>query len=109
MNKKQKAIFLIGAVIVIIMGLFPPWHYQVVSFNEHHAAFFARGTNDYGFIFDPPITEIDELRDDNLKDYISVYPVPFIDIARLFVQWVIVITAFSALIFIMKDTKNPPN
>lgn len=108
MNKKQKAVFLIGATVIVLMGLFPPWYYQVVSLNEHHASFTARGTGDYGFIFNPPLeSKYDGLKDEHdLIDDIYDYPVPVIDFARLFVQWIIVITAAGTLIYFLKETKK---
>lgn len=109
MNKKQKAVLLIGAAIVILMGLFPPWYYHVIINYEQRIPFTTRGEYDYGFIFNPPPVKYDledEIPDKNALQYINVHVAPTIDFGRLFVQWVTVIIAASSLIFIMKDNKK---
>ena len=30
MNKKQKVVFLVGVGIIVLMGLIPPWHCEVL-------------------------------------------------------------------------------
>jgi hypothetical protein len=104
LNKKQKAVLLIGAAIVILMGLFPPWYYHVIINNEQRIPFTTRGEYDYGFILNPP--PVDVIRIDRFSERINAHAVPTIDFGRLFVQWATVTIAASALIFIMKDNKK---
>ena len=105
LNKKQKVVLLIGAAIVILMGLIPPWYYHVIINGEQHIPFTTRGEYDYGFIFNPP--PVNEIRvDDRFLKYIKAHAVPTIDFGRLFVQWSVVTIAAAVLTFILKGNKE---
>jgi hypothetical protein len=123
LDKKQKAVLLIGAAIVILMGLFPPWYYHVIINKEQHIPFTIRGEYDYGFIFNPPpitvlvkdtnghprfINDLDDKTPAHITvlEYTNAHAVPTIDFGRLFVQWATVTIAIASLIFIMKDNKK---
>ena len=109
LNKKQKVVLLIGAAIVILMGLIPPWYYHVIINGEQHIPFTTRGEYDYGFIFNPPpVNDLDNVIRVNARvlEYINAHAVPTIDFGRLFVQWATVTIAIASLIFIMKDNKK---
>jgi hypothetical protein len=109
LNKKQKAVLLIGAAILILMGLFPPWYYHVIMNTEQHIPYTTRGEYDYGFIFNPPpVNNLDDEIRVNTRglEYINAHAIPTIDFGRLFVQGATVTIAIAALIFIMKDNKK---
>jgi len=99
MNKKQKTILLVCAVIVIIMGLVPPWYYQGVYSYEQRIPKTLQAQYDYGFILYPP-PPIASYGFNNWANFI-----PRIAFDRLVVQWILVIVAGVAL-FILKRKEN---
>ena len=74
LNKKQRAVLLVGLMIIILMGSFPPWTY----FNSYRE--FSAG---YTFIVTPPYAP-GELG----------YGVK-LDLSRLVVQWIMVLMAMG--------------
>lgn len=81
MNRKQKIIIGVGAVIVLTMGLFPPW---VIT----HGPDILLGTGTYAPIFNPP------------QYYGKWYYT--IDATRLLIQWGMVIMTVVGLVLILK-------
>ena len=86
MNKKQKYILLVGILIFVLMGLFPPWNF---SFK---GSVVVTRTGPYAFIFSPP----------TYKPY-GVEGAPRIDTSRLMVQGAIVVGVCCGLFFFLKD------
>ena len=52
MNKKQKVVFLVGVGIIVVMGLIPPWHLEVLFDLDQQIPLTVR--LGYGFLFSPP-------------------------------------------------------
>jgi hypothetical protein len=50
MNKKQKTVFLVGVGLIVLIGLIPPWHYDVLEPGQRPKKIHAG----YGFLFCPP-------------------------------------------------------
>jgi hypothetical protein len=50
MNKKQKMVLLVGVGLIVLIGLVPPWHYDVFETGQLPKKIHAG----YGFLFSPP-------------------------------------------------------
>lgn len=77
-NEKQKTILIIGVIIIILMGLFPPWA-RILSGEGLRKMTFG-----YAFIAAPPDHRV------------------ALDISRLFVQWIMVIFATGLGVLLTK-------
>ena len=109
MNRKQEIAILIGAAVLVLMGLFPPWRYTV---KEH---FFVRIPRTlvrvheferYRFLFlDPSRTGRTLGRANPRVSDISVR----LDSTRLVVQWAVVVLAAGPLVFALrtKPARSP--
>jgi hypothetical protein len=73
-NKRQKNVILIGIILIVAMGLFPPWVYE----------YYGTISQEYRFILDP------------LKD-------GKIDLLRLLVQWLGVCIVSVGLVWFYRD------
>jgi hypothetical protein len=94
MNKSQKLALTIGAVIAILMGLFPPW--ACISYFQFVGQSNPAG---YSFILSPPSPETD-------KPFSGVE----LDINRLVIQWIMVAIAISAALALLhKRGSSPPH
>lgn len=91
MNWKQKICLWIGIAVIVLMGLFPPWVFQVKStyVNELVDA-------GYAFITNPP----HYLFRGDIKIGASI------ELARLAVQWAIVAVITGGLIVTLADKKD---
>src|SRR5262249_54782845 len=90
MNEQQKTTLLIGALVFLAMGLYPPW----MTENAERPSLMAppvavtHHSGRYDWIFDPP-------------------PSSYIDMSRLSVQWLVVVVVGCALgLALMKDNKR---
>lgn len=79
-NKKQKKILIIGSIIIIFMGLIPPWAEVIVW--PRGIGF--RKSIEYSFIFFPP---------ENAR----------IDFLRWLLQMITVLLAVFGFLFVFKD------
>jgi hypothetical protein len=82
-NKKQKIALLVGFAIIVLMGLFPPW-----CWNIPHGGQYFHQAGQYAFLF-------------SSSDY--NYIGSEIDVTRLFIQWVVVGIATAGIMFLLKD------
>ena len=82
LNKKQKKIILFGAILFILIGIFPPWSsiYKSNNLDSKHPV-------GYGLIFAPH------------QKVTSTYSLE-IDARRLTVQWIIVLVATGVGVFL---------
>jgi len=87
MNKKQKIVILAGFLIIVIMGLFPPWNHKIYITTKRYIETYAG----YGLIFSPPSTEEGE------------FWIARIDVVRLLFQWILVGIITIGLAIIFKD------
>jgi hypothetical protein len=87
----QKKIISIALIIIILVGVIPPWKQSLTTEKYQHEKPLG-----YGFIFYPP----------RLSDDFYAYSVS-IDFSRLFLQWVVVILVAGLLIFIKGRRINP--
>ena len=84
MSKKQRDVILVGIMLIVLMGLCPPWYgYQSTRPKQYDRPV----SQGYSFIGAPP------------------QPTSRIDKSRLFVQWITVVVATGGLAFIFKDNK----
>ncbi len=81
MNKKQKMILAVGAGVVVMMMLFPPFQFHTLG-----GATFNKG---YAFILDPP--ELNDMGDATVNSLL------------LLVQWVGVGVVSASLWFVAKN------
>jgi hypothetical protein len=97
MNKKQKLVFLVGAGIIVLMGLMPPWYYRA-AYPEGERIYTVSipASPTYGFLFSPPDMDLVHARIEGQPH------VPCIDLRRLFVQWVAVAIATTGIILTLK-------
>ncbi|MCP4331655.1 MAG: hypothetical protein GY785_03275 [Gammaproteobacteria bacterium] len=88
-NGKQKTLIVVGVLVFILAGLFPPWLYtlHVNNIDREKPA-------GYAPIFDPPYPENDDIR----------YGVE-LDVSRLTVQWVVILTATGLCVFLTTSRK----
>jgi magnesium-transporting ATPase (P-type) len=82
-NKKQRMILTIGIVIIILMGLLPPW---ALTFSDESAQLVKRPAG-YAFIATPP-----------RASYYNRGVV--LDVSRLSVQWIVVLFATGLGVFL---------
>jgi hypothetical protein len=83
-NLKQRVTIGIGALVLVAMGLYPPWTIEETGFYE-------RSVLEYGWVFDPPSRVLARVS---------------IDLERLAVQAAIVVIALVGLVFILGDHKK---
>jgi hypothetical protein len=76
MNRNQKIVVVIGLVIIVLTGLFPPWKATIQGTT------ILRG---YFVIFKPPD------------------PLSYVNSSRLLVQWIGVCIVVGGLVLILKD------
>jgi ribosomal protein L40E len=89
--KKQLTVVVLGILVTILMGLFPPWNYTIDIQSIH----FERPA-DYAFILSPPVppSSID-------TQYSKIYGL-HLDVIRLSIQWLLVIFITIVLILVIK-------
>jgi hypothetical protein len=85
MNRIQKNILVIGIIVIVLMGIYPPWTFTGYILSTGLAT--PENAGDYALITKPP---------GNCK----------IDLGRLGVQWAVVAIATGGLLVIFKDSKN---
>ena len=86
MNEKQLIVMWVGIIIIVLMGLFPPW---LTVFADA-----SRISLGYGFILIPPLPNAYR------------YQFASIDFTRLLTQWTIVAAITAGLIITFKDKKT---
>ncbi|MCK4820477.1 hypothetical protein KA005_32230, partial [bacterium] len=88
LNEYQKKAIWVGAVIILLMGLFPPWTYTFKS-----ASVYSEKPTGYAFLFWPPPPE--------KSSYLHGVR---LDFNRLFLQWFMVAGACVGLLLWLKTT-----
>lgn len=79
MRLRQVVVMWLGIIVVVVMGLFPPWRVNAVDFSVSEG---------YGFIWHPP-----EYRSpDGYRSGMQI------DLTRLVVQWVMVASVTGGMI-----------
>lgn len=116
MNKIQKAVILLGVMMILLMGLYPPWI---------HTASFEKGypkdekASSYGYIFAPPKEpsgpqiekyivmdsglDKDAKREELSKFWKNYHWGVILDTPRLLVQWAMVIFTVTGLCLIFNN------
>jgi hypothetical protein len=98
MNPRQRAVILAGVLIVVAIGVFPPWVRSGTSLWSNE---FQLQTKQYiyGWIFSPPSAAGEASQKDvgeaGVEHIATLYWTVQLDIQRLLVQWATV--AFGAL------------
>jgi len=88
MNKKQLISLWVGIIIIVLMGLFPPWFFTGF---DRGGALGPRESSSYKFLIPPPKRRGVE---------------GFIDLGLLSVQWIIVAAVTTGLVVTFKDIKQ---
>jgi hypothetical protein len=92
MNKNQKKVIMAGLVVIVLMGLFPPWVHTV-----HVKEIKIDRAGSYGFLFSPPVPAHKTLP---LENFWGVR----LDVSRLLIQWILVVMIVCGLVvFLKKD------
>lgn len=96
MNRHQKVALWVGALIVVAMFLYPPWH----------SAFATGATIDHGYAFlttGPQFADGDVAGDDHRAAQFGCCPFARINYPRLAAQWFLVAVVTAAAIATLKD------
>ncbi|MCX5893407.1 MAG: hypothetical protein NTW80_10650 [Deltaproteobacteria bacterium] len=117
MNFPQKAVILIGVIIILLLGLYPPW-IHTTSFDKGHSK--EARASIYGLIFNPPedpsgsrirnyIVMDSGLDKDTKRDELSKFNNNYrwgvvLDAPRLLVQWAMVIITVTGLLLVLKKS-----
>ncbi len=89
MNKNQKRVIMAGLVVIVLMGLFPPWVHTV-----HVKELKIDRAGSYGFLFSPPAP------DQNNFPWKNMWGV-HLDVSRLLMQWILVVIIVCGLVFFL--------
>lgn len=92
-ERKQKAVLLVGVGIIVVMGLIPPWHSQIVLKSERPITVTVRAG--YGFLFSPPYCP----KYAGAENTFDEFEAPSIALSQLFVQWIVVAIAAAGILF----------
>ncbi len=87
MSQKQKIVLWTGIIVIVAMGIFPPWLYTQARYVE------VQTNAGHHFLLNPPLPQ------DRVGYGIRL------DTSRLFVQWVIVAVVTVGLIISFQDKK----
>ncbi|OGP59550.1 MAG: hypothetical protein A2V67_06265 [Deltaproteobacteria bacterium RBG_13_61_14] len=125
MNKKQKGVVLAGAMVIVLMGLIPPWKY--LKGGAHRI----ERPGSYGLIMAPYIIKkkkspdaSDKAVSDDVKAFLALSQPPKtsafdqcytednncgarVDTTRLLIQWFIVAIFTGAWVMFLKDERPP--
>ena len=88
MNSRQKTALWIGIIIIVIMGIYPPWEY---TFGKEYVPKITL-PGGYWPIYGPPKPEGAGTE---------------IDFSRLLIQWIMVALVTGGTIVTLKDKKSP--
>lgn len=99
MNNKQKLVLLIGVLLLVLMGLIPPWKYTY-DFKDYHSV----SSAGYHLIMRPPAPR--ELVVTLVGPY-AQYNGVSIDLTILLLQLGIVILVALGMVFVFQDAKAP--
>lgn len=111
LNKNQKIALWATLVIIVLMGLFPPWICGSYTTPLDNLAqkptgntMFIESAGEYHFIFAPP----PQTGYRSVSSMVDVNYVYRLDYGRLFLQWLLIIAVSGGLIFLFrKPQKNP--
>lgn len=81
LNKRQRKIIVVGVVVIMMMGIFPPWK---LTLNSHK--FRDQEPAGYRLLINPPESE-------------GWYSAE-IDLTRLLVQWILVVIGTGLAVFL---------
>lgn len=103
MNRKQKIVLLIGILVFVLMGLYPPWIYRTFDLAPSVSGFSYQTTDRFigyrwfsqGF-----------LQYNDKTSFLSDRNIFLIEKNRLFIQWFMVAVVTGGLAFIFKEPKN---
>jgi hypothetical protein len=103
MNKKQKVVFLVGVGIIVLMGLIPPWHCEVLFDLDQKIPLTMEAG--YGFLFSPPTFEsYPSLH--HKSDYYGASVAPFIALSQLCVQWAVVAIGVGGILIVLRGSQK---
>jgi hypothetical protein len=91
MTKHQKLVVAVGAFLILVMGIFPPW----IRTDRFHA----RRSSGYAFILQEPRRAVDDL----LSNAPIVYSVDF---SQLTLQWTLVLVMMGIILLFEKMRRD---
>ena len=92
MSPKQKTILWIGIVLIVIMGLYPPW---IITGSWQGGQ--TENPGGYYFLTNPPTPDYKET---------TGIPGAKVDFSRLVIQWIIVVVIAGGLIISVRSKSN---
>jgi hypothetical protein len=95
MNKRQKIVLQIAVMVIILMGLFPPWRLNV-SFNDANTKISGGINCKYSFVISQPALDITGTKGKVYYD---------LDIMKLLLQWSLVSFTCAGLCITFHKTK----
>ncbi|MHB9131402.1 MAG: hypothetical protein ACYDBB_09970 [Armatimonadota bacterium] len=97
MNKKQKIALLIGVVLLVLIGLLPPWKYTYDLMKRH-----SEKPAGFALIFQPPQAMGPAAQGEGaFREYHGVH----VDLTLWLVEFGVLAVAVLALFFILQDIK----
>jgi hypothetical protein len=108
LNTTQRVIILVGIVLIVGIGIYPPWTYTFTSktiYKEEPAG--------YAFIASPPQLPTDAHMTGRSPRAVIVLPSPGyglkIDMWRLLIQWAVTIAASGLGVLVTASRKDEQN
>jgi hypothetical protein len=114
MNLLQKIVIAIGNVFIVLLGIFPPWQFDVPygditkpSESVRKIGPWSTPWSDNGNLFNPPHFMIAAGQKGFIGNYIE-HPTAStsIDWSRLLIVWIIVAVATSGALMLLKSTRR---
>lgn len=100
MNLKQKIVLLIGIIVIVLMGIYPPWYFYDNKTGKNIRV------SGYAFFANPPIPHklsLDSRTEGFYRERVSTN----VDYTRLAFQWTMIVIVTSGFILMLKDKKKP--
>jgi hypothetical protein len=97
MNSNQHVALRIGLLLIVVMGLYPPWRGSVVANNVRHDA-----KAGYRFLFSPP-----EEGDIGNGSIARLSGGAIINLPLLATQWVVVASLTALAVSLLRHQRNP--
>ena len=94
-NKNQTIVLFVGALAIVLLGLFLPWREKAdIPYKVH----FDKSLG-YSFIWSPPNSTLAGARQfSNLSDSTTIT----VDVSRLFIEWIMVAIITSVLFLFLR-------
>src|SRR5215475_8469189 len=99
MTTRERKILIVGALAIVVLGLFPPWREKAdIPYKLH----FEKSLG-YHFIASPPTSSlVGAPRFSHLKDQTTIQ----VDLSRLMIQWIVTGIVVTVLYLVFRAKQN---